>query len=225
MWATANLTGNWNNNDQKESHRKKKTLLWGGLVSLRFTTDLPGKTVAIQVTVRENWPRPSTQPFKFSVGGSQLRCSTVKKVQSDNNLCTKLDNFGCTKLRCWQLRALPQHAHDLKAAAHSQNLVILVAIHGNPQAPLRYEQMWAVHSSTLLGLSKQWVSQLPGTTPEAERVERGYSSKLWEKNLKAGTSSFLKNFCMMFSSTWRKSQSFPASATECLKLPKEKQQK
>lgn len=27
IWATANLTGNWNNNDQKESHRKKRSSL------------------------------------------------------------------------------------------------------------------------------------------------------------------------------------------------------
>lgn len=39
----------------------------------------------------------------------------------------------------------------------------------------------------------------------------GYASKLSEKNLKAGTSSFLKNFCMMFSSTC-KLQSFPLNA-------------
>ena len=56
----------------------------------------------------------------------------------------------------------PQGYARLWKAMHSQNLVT-VAIHGNPQAPLRHEQMWAVHSSTLLGLSKQWVSQLAGT--------------------------------------------------------------
>lgn len=132
------------------------------------------------------------------------------KSQQSNNL-TESDNFGCTKLRCWQLRALPQHAHDLKGLKAMQGYALPKSSDsGNPWQSMAIPKLPSDTNKC------EQFTQAPSLACQSSEFRNlqghsGYASKLSEKNLKAGTSSFLMNFCMMFSSTW-KLQSFPLNA-------------
>lgn len=139
IWATANLTGNWNNNDQKESHRKKRTSLCEVFL---FSCVFKQIFQARQWQFRSRWGKTG---LDLQHNHSSLVLIGVSR--SHNNL-TESDNFGCTKLRCWQLRALPQHAHDLKGLKAMQGYALTVAIHGNPwQSPSSPQTRTNVSSS------------------------------------------------------------------------------